>query len=501
MFKHFPVIYFLLTCAVCNANYDFNDPCKKAYQSIVNLQFDAGKTLLENEKKVHPENLIPYYIENYIDFLSLAICEEREKYKALQSDENNCIDKLEDGNQASPYYRYCLAEVKMQWGFLRLKFGDYLSAAWELNKAYNLLQKNSELFPAFIPNHKGLGVLHAMIGAVPDEYKWIANIIGIRGTIKQGIDELSIVLNVASKQKEYDYLKPESIFLLTFLELNLLNNSDDLNKISNLIKDSSFISSAGEKPLMLYARASIDLKRGKNDEAIAALQQFNTSAKDYFPFYYLDYLTGVAKLNRMDKDAYKYFFRFLINFKGINYIKAAYQKLSWCYLLNDDLQNYKKYNAYVITQGSTLVDEDKQSLTDAKRGEIPNVQLLKARLLFDGGYYPQALTMLLQKKPSEFLKTDKDLLEFTYRLARIHHQNGNIASAISYYQLTIKNGTNKPYYFAANSALNLGLIYELQGKYALAQACFTQAMNLKNTEYKNSIELKAKAGLNRIAGK
>ena len=115
MFKHFPVICFLLTSVVCCANYNFNDPCKKAYQSIVNLQFDAGKTLLENEKKIHPDNLIPYYIENYIDFLSLAICEEREKYKTLQSDENNCIDKLENGDQASPYYRYCLAEVKMQW--------------------------------------------------------------------------------------------------------------------------------------------------------------------------------------------------------------------------------------------------------------------------------------------------------------------------------------------------------------------------------------------------
>jgi len=479
------------------ANYDFNDNCKIAYSNIINFRFEEGGNLLKTESNLHPDNLIPIYIENYIDFLTLFISEDRKKYNLLIENKKDRIDKLENGDQKSPYYLYCIAELNMQWAMVHLKFGEYVSAAWELNKAYSLLSKNSDLFPEFLINHKSLGVMHALIGTIPDEYKWLTKIIGFKGTIKQGIDELAVVIDATYKKKNFSYLKTEAIFLLTFVELNLQNKKDEIKKIYQLFESPDISGTIKESPLLIYSKSTLEMRNGMNDAAIQTLQNRST-ASGVSPFCFLDYLTGVAKLNRLDKDAYKYFYSFLLNFKGVNYVKSSYLKLSWFYLLNDDIKNFNRYKAYTIKYGSTTVDEDKQALVEAKQQEVPNVFLLKARLLFDGGYFKDALSVLFQKSPIEICKTRRDQIEFSYRVARIYHENGDISKAIIFYQNTISNGRDETFYFAANASLQLGLIYEIQGDKEMAKLYFNKAMNMNNTEYRNSIELKAKAGLNRL---
>ena len=45
-------------------HYDFNPQCKDAYTAILNLKFDQGKKLIDNEMKVNPDNNIPYLLNN-----------------------------------------------------------------------------------------------------------------------------------------------------------------------------------------------------------------------------------------------------------------------------------------------------------------------------------------------------------------------------------------------------------------------------------------------------
>jgi tetratricopeptide (TPR) repeat protein len=92
-------------------------------------------------------------------------------------------------------------------------------------------------------------------------------------------------------------------------------------------------------------------------------------------------------------------------------------------------------------------------------------------------------------------------LEYSYRLGRIYQELEDFDKAIKYYETTIKNGSELSFYFAANSSLQLGLIYESKGNLVLAKSYFTKSMNMKNSEYKSSISQKAKAGINRIENK
>ena len=480
------------------ASFDFNANCKSAYEKIISLRFTEGQHLLDNEKKTNPSNLLPCYIENYIDFLKLIISEDPVLFNKLKPNKDLRISKIEDSDETnSPYYNYCLADIYMQWAFARIKFKEYITAAGEINKAYNLLEKNEKKYPDFIPNLKGLGILHSLIGTIPDEYKWATKLIGISGTISQGVAELSSMLTVAFKDNNYSYFKTESIFYLTFIQLNFQSKKDAAIKLGKYLDNPLYSTLVKDNPLLNFAAASVAMKTTSNDKAIEILLK-HPLGSEYYPFYYLDYLTGLAKLNRLDEDSYKYFYYYLSNFKGQNYIKAAYQKLAWYYLINNNIEKYKEKISYALTIGNAIVDEDSQALAEAKSNTVPNIILLKARLLSDGGYYQKAIEILNEKKPSDYCVTTKDYLEYTYRLGRIYDEWGFSAKAIPFYELTIKNGSELSFYFAANSALHLGLIYENCDDKVKAKYYYELCGKMKNTEYKNSINQKAKAGLNRI---
>src|ERR1700753_1119251 len=60
--------------------YDFNAGCQEAYRSIIQLRLDEGSRLLDAEKKRDPNNLIPYFLDNYVDFFRLFFNEDATQY-------------------------------------------------------------------------------------------------------------------------------------------------------------------------------------------------------------------------------------------------------------------------------------------------------------------------------------------------------------------------------------------------------------------------------------
>ena len=65
--------------------------------------------------------------------------------------------------------------------------------------------------------------------------------------------------------------------------------------------------------------------------------------------------------------------------------------------------------------GTTATDEDKTAQREARNGLAPNKHLLKARILFDGGYYQRAYNYLTTEAPNRY---DAPMLqiEYYYRL-------------------------------------------------------------------------------------
>jgi tetratricopeptide (TPR) repeat protein len=125
--------------------------------------------------------------------------------------------------------------------------------------------------------------------------------------------------------------------------------------------------------------------------------------------------------------------------------------------------------------------------------------LLKARVLNDGGYNQQAITLLRSKSANDFTDaTDK--LEYTYRTGRIYDDMNYDDSAVKYYQAAISLGISRTEYYASRAALQIGMIYEKQGNKQLAIQYYQKCLAMQNHDYKDSMDQKAKSGIARCSG-
>lgn len=472
--------------------YDFNTRCQQAYDAVMQLRLNTGKALLEEEKHANPDNLIPYFIENYIDFFTLFFNEDPAAFARQLKLRTTRLDMLSRGPKESPYYLYTQAVVKFQWAMVKVKFGEKWDATWEIRKAYITLKENQKKFPQFLPNNMIVGSMQTVFGTIPEGYKWITNILGLRGSIKQGMQSLQSVID--SKDPTAMIFREESYYYYCYLKLFIENKPEQLWQF---IREKQL--DTHNNYLFALMVANLSLNNQKAEQGIKVLTERNQSA-EYAEIHYHDYVMGLMKLERQDADAITYLERFVREFKGKFYVKEALQRLSWAYYLKGDMAAANKYRALVLQRGNQETDADKQAQKEAKAGKWPNTLLLRARLMSDGGFYQEALNLLLTKRSNDFA-TVEEKLEYAYRLARIYDEMGQDSTAIKLYDVTVKIGSNRPEYFAARSALQLGYIYEKTGNKAKARQSFQTCIDMEGHDYKNSLDQRAKAGLLRLDGK
>ena len=484
------LLFLLWNIYSLNGNhFEYTSLARNAYEKAISLQFSDAEAILEQIKTHDPDNLIIYHIENYIDCLTLFITEDKESFTRLKARKKERLAKVELGDPSSPYYLYIQADIRLQWALVRLKFEEYLGAFTDVSKAYKLLQKNEEAFPEFIPNKKDLGLLHALVGTIPDSYKWGLKLLsGLDGTIAQGKKEMEGVLKYA--QKNQFLFENETLVIYSFMLLHLANKPEEawaiahdrLNPRKNL--------------LHCFVLSNIAMRTDRNDEAIQLLTE-RPQGKTYFPFHFTEYMLGISKLRRLDPDANTYLLSFLSKYEGENFIKDTYQKLAWHALINGNAVGYRHFMNECQLKGKALTGDDISALNEAKESYLPTKNILKARLLFDGGYFNKAFNEI-ERVDYKKLNYEKEQLEYLYRKGRILHGLKKYDQAIFYYSLTIKKGREEPYYFACNAALKAGLIYENRKIYTKAQEFYSDCLNMFPNEHQNSLHHQAKAGLGRI---
>jgi tetratricopeptide (TPR) repeat protein len=209
-----------------------------------------------------------------------------------------------------------------------------------------------------------------------------------------------------------------------------------------------------------------------------------------------DMQLGYAQADRLDPESIISLERYLNRFKGNFYLKDALQKISWMYYLQGAIEKAKSARSRLLVSGNTETDADKQAQKEAESGKWPNQVLLRARLLDDGGYYAQALQILVTRQASSFQDAG-DRLEFEYRSGRIYDDLGKEAEAMLAYQEALRLGKNRREYYGARSALQLGFIYEKRGDKKNALGYFKMVLDMHAHDYKNALDQKAKAGIER----
>lgn len=63
--------------------YEFTATCQQAYQEITQLKIKNGIALLAKAKAENPNNLIPVFLESYVDFYILFLNEDPKDFAEL----------------------------------------------------------------------------------------------------------------------------------------------------------------------------------------------------------------------------------------------------------------------------------------------------------------------------------------------------------------------------------------------------------------------------------
>ncbi len=493
------LLLFILSASIGNAQTDpaslegkgvfkFTEKLDSVFHDILTLKLRPVIPQINTEKQKHPFNLIPYLLEDYIDFFHAFIDgKPKDIYGKYLEHKKERLEWLQQGSKDDPYTLYAQADIHLRWGMIYALFQDNMEAFKSIKKASVLLEKNTKNFPNFMPNKRALGILHTMVGAIPGKYQWGVALAGLKGNVAQGLGELEEVINHSKKFSEFEF--NEEVQVIYGMLLLYMGNNDmkAWGAINTELLDYT------KSPMAAYILANRSIKIGKSKHAILILNEY-PKGDDYHYFPYLDIMSGMCKLYRLDFDAEEDFNNFLSRYRGVNGIKEAYHRLAWISLLRGDAPKYRYYMTIVEKKGAYNTSQDKTAMNemeDAKEKIIPNVDLLKARLLCDGGYYDKAYRSMESCDPKK-LKTEQEKIEFSYRKARIFQKMRKNDDALSHYAETIKKGTKKPYYFACNAALQSGIIWESRGDLEKAQDFYEQCLKEKPDQYQASLHGKAR---------
>ena len=488
----FVVILLISTQLFSQKVYDFDVTCKAAYNEIIKLKLKTGKELVAKARLQNPNNLIPELLDGYIDFFVLFFNEDPAEFAARKDNFDKHLERFNEGPDNSPFYRYCKAMTYIQRASVRIKFGERFGAGWDFKKANSLIKDNRKNYPNFTPNNMVLGPIQVVIGTIPSGYKWITSLLGMKGSINQGMQEMRAFMN--STDTNARLFNNEAIFYYCYLLFYIENKHDDVFKLIQTRK-----LDVVNNHLFAYLAANLGINSKQTDYAAQVIQNRNLSA-DYITTTAWDFEMGYVKLHKLQLDeAIPYFQNFIRNFKGNFYVKDVLQKMSWIYFLKGNKAEAERYRLLTIKNGNTDSDADKKANRDAKKNVWPNETLLRARILNDGGYQREALSTLQSKTVNDFGKPE-EVLEYSYRLARIYDDMDRDDDALRFYRVSIRLGKDKEEYYAARAALQMGYIYEKKGMKAQAIALFQECLDMEDHEYKDSLDQRAKSGIARCKG-
>ncbi len=479
--------FFLLTIrsiAATDPVWKFSDEVLKAYRLVLNLQPDKAQELLS---KIHTpaEELHKIYVLSLSETVDVLITEDQIKFDQLETNFKQRLDQIEKLPEG-PEKLFLQAELNLQRGFNLLNLDQSVNAVFAIRRAYNLTQECLKKYPAFIPIKKTSGVIQVMVGSIPDKYHWFMSLLGMRGSVVTGQKQLQELKNSNSS------LSIEATILLYTVK-GLINQQfhEAGTGLMECLKDQP------DNRLVLFLAINMLSKDSQSEKALELISNLDQHSQGLQVFY-VDYLRAEALLNKGEyAKAIIAYQKFIKGYRSQSFKKDVHYKIALCYWLMNDEAQAKIYFNKAKTTGREQADPDKYAAAQLAENRFPNQKLLKVRFSTDGGYYQEAQTICESIHVSEFT-TLKEQTEYYYRLGRLAHKIGEIAVAKVYYEETIKLAKENPWYFAPNSALQLGYIYRDQSNAVLAKKYFELALNYKKHEYKSSIDSKAHAAIDQL---
>ncbi len=473
---------------VLSGNFIFaqSDPFDPAIRMLfLNLDTVAGNRLLNDRYKPHDAEYVR--IAGYREFLGSLLHQSKANIEQFSRSSGAWLDLLEkaDGDRLSN--QAAMAEIHLYRSVLASQISDYKTSATEMIACYKIVARYGVDFSANDRN-KLSGILGVLFHQIPDQYGKYLKLLGVRPSSLSGYNGL---------ERYYGSARPGSAQRIEGYLL-LISSMKELSP--DPAAAWNFIRAEGQpmldNPLVRYQSALAALKAGDCDMAVKLLE--NLPAGDVqaiFPYWF--YQLGRTKLYQDNPGCPEYLARFLKNPGGDNYRHAAMAYSAWYFLIHG-----QRDKAYQILSGIKSLPEplcvyDRQALNEATAEKLPTPELLKARFIFDGGYYDRCLDFC-GKMIASGTYSGRDLGELYYRKARSEQRLGRSSDAIQTFMKVIDRENEIKTYVVPNSALQVGYLYKKAGQTDLARKYYHICLDLNKYGFRDGINRQAQAALREL---
>lgn len=401
--------------------------------------------------------------------------------------------KLSDKDPLKGVY---LAELHFMRGAIRALDNSIVKASFDLNTACNILEANRNRFPDNPEQKKLLGVFNVALGSVPRKFQWLTGIFCFKGDLESGIKMLQESAQSSSLMPE------ESEVILFFFEKNMLSKPDQAAQRIQKLLDKHPKSFP-----FAYLQVSGFMELRQTDKALKAFQardaQFRADPDLFFsPFW--DYTRAKMHYFRLElKEADTYFSKFLKVYRGSKLLADAHFRKGMTLALQDDYEGARKIFRDLIENPSSGFDEDDyawhmSNLFAGRRPTAVELDLFRARNLFDGGYFVRAKSYLEKVEKQASSLNNEDKAELFYRKGRVLQESGDRAGAIAAYKKAFKEFPERNLWMKVYAHYYLGKIYQEQNEMDKAELLFRAALEYDGYFYQSGLEQKCKTALRQL---
>ncbi len=491
MKKYLYILIFITSSASLKAElvFEYHPELARIQQLILDSKLIEAKKALNIFERIHPDNLFVPFLKGRALFFQAFLPDQQSAFSDVEKEFSSIIDQIEKGSIRDRHTFICSSELYLMQAFLHMRYGNQFSAAWSGYQAFNRLEGGKERFSSDPLVQFGNGLLLTTVGSLPENYRIFTKLIGMKGSVEKGMRLMSSALRSESIQ-ENSLFRDEFAYMYCLVRYQLLEDSSELL--------SSFGVSVETSAFMMYMESLQLLQKGQNDKAILLLKK-RVSSKEIEPYPYMDFVMGKLLLNKQDPKAAIWFVKFLNESKGPNHRVAAYRYLWWHYAFNNQIEaaENSKLKALNLPANSS---SDAQAMADLAQ-DFP-IDLIRARLLFDGGYDKLAWEVLNREGlKAQCLRSLSAKHEFHYRRGRVAFRQNNFLSAKNEFTLAIADCAQEMNFSCANSHLYLAYTFGGLGETNKAEEFYTKTLNCKGFPYYEGLHQKARTGLEELKKK
>jgi hypothetical protein len=464
----------------------FDGQYGKAYRLALKLKADSAR-MLTSTQSLNPEiEAQRLLIHSLTDMIENLVREDDEPLPSYFDRLEERLDYLQNIRKPGPWARHALAECFQHRAIAQGRYGQNIRAGISFAKAYFKTKELVKDYPDFLPAQKSYGIYLMVVGLMPSNDNFLLRWVGFSGNVDQGIVTLKRCVDTPNAQQA------EATLLYCLAQMYIRDQPE--NGRALLLQ---YIGNQADDLAAMTLLASVYKEGHQNGRGLAAIKAIKKD-KSHLPFYYPLLLEGELYLNDIETDsAVVKLEKYLSVCSRKRLVKQLHFKLFLAYHLLGDSTNANA-NFYAIgNEGEVGTDGDRYALYFYNRGLIPDKRLIRARLLYDGGYDARAQAALDSINPGS-LKTLNELTELQYRRARLAQRAKDTVSAKRLFTLTISTAGDDPSYYAPMSCLQLGRIALAEKRFVDAQAYYERAKTYPKHEYKTGLNERANAGLKRV---